>query len=126
MAYKLVEFDGTPRIKLSSSKVLYPGRKQLFRSEHDERFSHDLLAPFGSEQEGTPLLQQVMRGGHIVEANVPSLEESREYTRRQFTRLPDSLRQLRKSEPPYRVEVAEELTQLLERMQEDHRSSHQM
>ena len=31
MAYKLVEYAGKGRLKLSSKKVLYPGRKQVFR-----------------------------------------------------------------------------------------------
>ena len=31
MAYKLVEYAGKGRLELSTSKVLYPGRKQVFR-----------------------------------------------------------------------------------------------
>jgi nicotinate phosphoribosyltransferase len=123
MAYKLVEYEGRPRTKLSSSKTIFPGRKQLFRYEQDERFSHDLLAPFDSEQEGTPLLQQVMQAGRIVGSHLPSLDESREYARQQLNRLPDSLRHLRKSEPPFRVDVAEELMHTLEQMRQAHSKS---
>ena len=31
MAYKLVEYGGKGRLKLSTNKLLYPGRKQVFR-----------------------------------------------------------------------------------------------
>jgi nicotinate phosphoribosyltransferase len=123
MAYKLVEYEGKPRTKLSSSKTIYPGRKQLFRYEEDETFNHDLLASFDADQAGSPLLQPVMRAGQIVGSNLPSLDESREYARQQFSRLPESLRQLRKSEPPYRVEIAQELMHSLEQMQQAHQQS---
>ena len=35
IAYKLVEDAGRGRMKLSSGKAVLPGRKQIFRVEHD-------------------------------------------------------------------------------------------
>jgi nicotinate phosphoribosyltransferase len=63
-AYKLVEYDGRPVMKLSSAKVTTPGRQQVFRRpEHT-----DLIALIDEPPppDGTPLLESVMREGHRV------------------------------------------------------------
>ncbi|MFB7917152.1 nicotinate phosphoribosyltransferase [Streptomyces sp. NPDC056061] len=61
-AYKLVEFDGRPVMKLSSAKVTAPGRKQVFRQpgQADVVALADERPPHGA----TPLLELVMREGH--------------------------------------------------------------
>ncbi|MFF2568731.1 nicotinate phosphoribosyltransferase [Streptomyces sp. NPDC101191] len=61
MAYKLVEYDGRPVMKLSSAKVTAPGRKQVFRGPglHDVVGLANEPPPEGTE----PLLNTVMRGG---------------------------------------------------------------
>ncbi|MFJ9811039.1 nicotinate phosphoribosyltransferase [Streptomyces sp. NPDC101158] len=61
MAYKLVEYDGRPVMKLSSAKVTAPGRKQVFRGPglHDVVGLANEPPPEGTE----PLLHTVMRGG---------------------------------------------------------------
>jgi nicotinate phosphoribosyltransferase len=41
MAYKLVEYAGKGRLKLSTKKVLYPGRKQVFRQYENGRIVRD-------------------------------------------------------------------------------------
>src|SRR6185369_774146 len=43
IAYKLVEYAGCPSMKLSTGKVLLPGRKQIFRVERDGMADHDVL-----------------------------------------------------------------------------------
>jgi nicotinate phosphoribosyltransferase len=59
-AYKLVEYDGRPMMKLSSNKATAPGRKQVFRgSDGDTIGLRDEPLPDGHE----PLLVPVMRGG---------------------------------------------------------------
>lgn len=60
-AYKLVEYDGRPVIKLSSAKVSAPGRKQVFRTagQPDLITLWDEPPPAGAE----PLLRTVMRDG---------------------------------------------------------------
>ncbi|KOV53571.1 nicotinate phosphoribosyltransferase [Streptomyces sp. AS58] len=60
-AYKLVEYDGHPVMKLSSAKVTAPGRKQVFRRAGRP----DVIALAGEEppDSAQPLLRTVMRGG---------------------------------------------------------------
>ncbi|MER5497547.1 nicotinate phosphoribosyltransferase [Streptomyces sp. NPDC002561] len=60
-AYKLVEYDGRPVMKLSSAKVTAPGPKQVFRGPglRDVIGLADETPPEGTE----PLLRTVMRGG---------------------------------------------------------------
>jgi nicotinate phosphoribosyltransferase len=59
-AYKLVEYDGEPTIKLSEDKATEPGRKQVFRGpEGDLVGLRDESLPDGHE----PLLVPVMSGG---------------------------------------------------------------
>ncbi|MGV9759705.1 MULTISPECIES: nicotinate phosphoribosyltransferase [Streptomyces] len=60
-AYKLVEYDGRPMMKLSSAKVTAPGRKQVFRRPGQP----DVIA-LAAEEPPSPaqlLLGTVMRGG---------------------------------------------------------------
>ncbi|MFY0583197.1 hypothetical protein ACN28S_60895 [Cystobacter fuscus] len=69
MAYKLVEYAGRGRLKLSTGKVLLPGRKQVFREEEDGVARRDVLARHDEALPGRPLLRRVMHAGRrLVEA----------------------------------------------------------
>jgi aminobenzoyl-glutamate transport protein len=78
IAYKLVEHDGRPILKLSTGKVSSPGRKQVFRFVDDQRrFKRDLIALRSEAFEGgEPLLKKVMEQGKILGA-CPSADEIR-------------------------------------------------
>ncbi len=93
-AYKLQEYAGSGRRKHSEGKATWPGRKQVFREFKDSGvLSRDTLGLEGEGLAGTPLLVPVMREGRCV-ADLPSLEESRDYTAQQIQMLPDSLRSI--------------------------------
>ena len=77
MAYKLVEYAGRPRMKLSTKKVLYPGRKQVFRVVEGGRMVRDVIGRHDEALEGEPLLRPVMRGGVRLADGRVSLEEAR-------------------------------------------------
>ncbi len=68
IAYKLVEYEGRPILKLSSGKKTWVGQKQVFRS-HDSRgrMKEDVLG-FASERiEGAePLLRTYMENGERI------------------------------------------------------------
>jgi nicotinate phosphoribosyltransferase len=106
IVYKLVVYAGKDRIKLSTAKVLYPGRKQVFRMEVDGVASRDVLARHDEQLQGRPLLRPVMRDGKRVQGTPPSLPEIRAHARRELERLPPSLRRLEPANPPYRVEAS--------------------
>jgi nicotinate phosphoribosyltransferase len=114
MAYKLVEYTGRPRMKLSSKKVILPGRKQVFRQFAGERMLRDIIGRHDEELEGEPLLQPVLRGGERLAAARVTLEEARRHAALEQTRLPDPLRRLERSPTPYPVEVSPALNRELE------------
>jgi nicotinate phosphoribosyltransferase len=112
-AYKLVEYGGKPRIKLSTSKLSLPGRKQVFRQVVDGIASGDVVARHDERLPGKALLQPVMIGGRR-RTPAPSLEESRTLCAESVRELPPSLRELKTSVPGYAVSVSERLTALQE------------
>lgn len=90
-AYKLQEYDGIPRRKLSPDKANWPGRKQVWRRfDAEGRMTGDLVAPVGEPHEGTSLLVPTMRGGRRVGAS-PSLEEIRRHAVLALKSLPRPL-----------------------------------
>jgi nicotinate phosphoribosyltransferase len=90
IAYKLVQFDGRPVMKLSSGKKTLVAPKQVFREEKDGRLVRDTIALRDESLPGAPLLEMVMRGGKPTAPPEP-LEDLRERFRRAFRKLtPDT------------------------------------
>jgi nicotinate phosphoribosyltransferase len=117
MAYKLVEYGGKGRLKLSASKVLYPGRKQVFRQIESGRMIHDVISRFDEKLAGEPLLQPVMRqGAPILRIE---LEESRRHFQRELARLPHWLRAIEPSPNAYPVCFSEGLRHDLDRIRKE-------
>jgi nicotinate phosphoribosyltransferase len=106
--YKLVEYAGQGRLKLSPGKSILPGRKQIYRVEEDDVATHDLLAAHDEVAHGRPLLEPVMRAG-VRTARRVSLDEARERARREMGRLPAELRALAPVTTPYLVRISETL-----------------
>ncbi|MEV6616650.1 nicotinate phosphoribosyltransferase [Streptomyces sp. NPDC051051] len=107
-AYKLVEFDGRPVMKLSSAKVTAPGRKQVFRRPGcaDVIGLADERPPDG----GVPLLETVMLNGRRTGGR-PTLDESRERLAADLEALPSAARRIRAPVAP-RATVSERLSDL--------------
>jgi nicotinate phosphoribosyltransferase len=106
MAYKLVEYAGRGRIKLSQGKALLPGRKQVFRREQGGRAERDVIGRFDEALEGRPLLRPVMVAGRRLPAGRVSLADSRATARRELAMLPPELLGLAAARPPYAVELS--------------------
>lgn len=119
IAYKLVQYAGEPRMKLSSDKLIYPGRKQVFRQTENDRMAGDTLGRWDESLPGEPLLRQMMQRGERLDAGREPLDAIRDRARRESARLPDELRGLETASPPYRVERS----QMLERVAETTRQA---
>ncbi|MFF3200989.1 nicotinate phosphoribosyltransferase [Streptomyces sp. NPDC002962] len=107
-AYKLVEYEGRPVMKLSSAKVTAPGQKQVFRrpGRADVIGLRDERPP----EAGVPLLDTVMRGGRRT-AERPALATSAERLRADLAWLPSEARRIRAPVAP-RAATSEQLAAL--------------
>jgi nicotinate phosphoribosyltransferase len=114
-AYKLQQYAGKPRRKLSEGKVTWPGSKQVWRSYGaDKRMSGDILSLATDSQAGEPLIVPVMRAGKRI-APAPTLAQIREYAARELAKLPAPLRGL-ESAAEYPVQISKALTTLAAQM----------
>jgi len=106
IAYKLVEYAGCGRVKLSPGKAILPGRKQIFRVEQDGLADHDVLGRNDETGHGRPLMRQVMKDGVRLPEGRVSLDEAHECAKRELDRLPARVRHIEAARPPYRVELS--------------------
>lgn len=110
-AYKLQEYAGVARRKLSPGKATWPGRRQAWRRyDADGTMAGDTVTTHDDrEPAGEPLLGPVLRGGRRV-AGRPGLRQIRARAARELARLPEPLRRL---EPfAYPVEIGAALERL--------------
>jgi nicotinate phosphoribosyltransferase len=105
-AYKLVEYDGVPRMKLSSAKMTLPGRKQVFRHLHNGRVSDDVVGLADERRRGRPLLLPVMAEGRRLPGASPPLAAARANCREELSALPRELLELVPADPPYPVDLS--------------------
>ncbi len=109
MAYKLVEYDGAPRLKLSEGKRTLVGAKQVWRRDAGGRFAGDLIAARDEPPPGAgwePLLEPVMAGGEILAQ--PPLDGLRARHREEMAALPPALLTL-EGQAPYPVGLSPRL-----------------
>ncbi len=109
MAYKLVEYDGRPRTKLSPGKVLYPGRKQVFRFYERGLMKGDVIGRHDEDLPSQPLLEPVMQGGKRLPAGRVSLEAARSHCQAQLALLAEPLRALEPADEAYPVTFSDTL-----------------
>jgi nicotinate phosphoribosyltransferase len=111
--YKLVAVEEPGKAargvaKRSAGKRTAPGTKQVWRRRGpDGTMLEDLVTTVGDappQGPWEPLLEPWIRGGRLCR-EVPTLQESREYARRQVASLPKELRGLAAA-PPFAVRLA--------------------
>ncbi len=112
--YKLVEYAGTGRRKLSTKKATLPYRKQVFRRFADGAAVGDAIAVAGEDLPGEPLLVPVMRAGRRLEAGSEPIEDSRRRAADAVARLPSYLRDLEPGGPDYPVSLSPRLSAAVE------------
>jgi nicotinate phosphoribosyltransferase len=89
-AYKLMEYAGKPRLKKSTGKATYPGRKQVFRRTQNDRMVGDTIGLEIEQPDGRPLIRKVMSSGQRLE-NPEPLPELARRTIAQLRQLPPVL-----------------------------------
>jgi nicotinate phosphoribosyltransferase len=95
IAYKLVEFQNRPVMKLSTGKASWPGKKQVFRQKADDGLTEkDIIGARDEELPGERILREVIRGGTITSAH-PKLPEIREKLATDLAMLPGGVKALR-------------------------------
>ena len=93
-AYKLQEYAGFPRRKLSEGKATWPSRKQVWRAyDTDGRMRGDILSVETDKHSGETVIEQVMHDGKRL-APAPTLAQIRERAAAQLKRLPKPLQRL--------------------------------
>ena len=110
IAYKLTEYAGKGRMKLSAGKRSLPGRKQVFREFRDGAAVEDVIARSSETLPGVALLQPAMVAGRRVEAPSSDLQHIRAYAKEQLAALPPKLRAL-DSHERYDVAISSELAE---------------
>jgi nicotinate phosphoribosyltransferase len=114
-AYKLQDYAGRPRRKLSEGKRTWPGRKQVWRAyDAQGRMRGDVLSLEDDRQNGEALIVPVMRRGKRIGAT-QSLAQIRERAARDLARLPEPLRRL-EAGVTYPVEISARLKALAAEM----------
>ncbi len=108
IAYKLTEFAGSGRMKLSARKGTTPGRKQIFRQTADGFAVRDVVARRDETHEGRPLLEPSMLGGKPLKGRA-SLSVLREAGAAMIASLPPALRALDKADRAYPVVASDRL-----------------
>ncbi|MDI9847439.1 nicotinate phosphoribosyltransferase [Rhodoblastus sp. 17X3] len=109
IVYKLTEYAGAGRMKLSSLKSTMPGRKQVFRQEVDGVAVRDVLASADESCAGTPLLQPVMRRGARLSPPAASLSAVRDQAMRLIGKMPPEFRAFAAAGRAYPVVVSDRL-----------------
>lgn len=108
IAYKLTEYGGTGRMKLSPHKRTLPGRKQVFRRMRDGLAVGDTIACSDENLDGRPLLGPVMEQGRRVKARRSTAMLQQE-AGALIAELPPALRALKGAAVPYPVEISSRL-----------------
>lgn len=118
-AYKLVEYDGRPRLKTSEGKTSLPGRKQVYRILDGDTAVRDVIALADVGHSGQPLLETCMIDGKRTSSPEP-LDDIRSRLRRSLAQLPPIYRALETAEP-FAVQVDEPLAALQNRLVSEYR-----
>jgi len=114
IAYKLVEYDHKPVLKLSSGKQNIPSSKQIFRTSMGGRIEKDVIGFRDEHLEGEKLLVKVMQHGK-PDQSPESLETIRQRFDDEFRSLNDSIKSIRNPQT-FPVELSPNLKNLQERM----------
>jgi len=115
-AYKLVEYAGRPRLKLSPRKTILPGPKQVFRQKKNGNYTGDEICLKEEVKEGFPLLKKIMKGGKRKARPNNDLRDLRDKVKNFLNGLPKELKILTPTQKPYPVIISPKLSNLQSEM----------
>ena len=111
--YKLIEYNGKPKIKISEEKLTLPGIKQVYRIyDNDGKFKTDVLSleneppPSNSES----LLFQIVKNGELMK-ELPKLDDIQKFYLENIKKLPDSYKKLEEAHI-FELHISKKLQQL--------------
>ena len=114
IAYKLVQFNGRPIMKLSSGKKTLVAPKQVFRRKKNSRLIADTIALRQEMLEGEPLLRAVMRGGKRT-GERETLEAIRGRFKEEFEKLAPATKSIENPQM-HPVDISDRLESLQQRV----------
>jgi nicotinate phosphoribosyltransferase len=112
--YKLTEYKGIPRIKISEGKLTYPGKKQIYRIfDKNGIFKEDVLM---LDDESPPpnseaLLFPVLKKGTLV-SELPELNEIQQVYLDNINKLPEDFKVLEENHI-FNLKVSQKLEELI-------------
>ncbi|MDZ7669694.1 MAG: nicotinate phosphoribosyltransferase [Gammaproteobacteria bacterium] len=117
IADKLVDYNGSGRMKLSTGKPSLPGAKQIYRRFEDDTARGDVLARRDETRDGTPLLEPYVRRGRRVR-ETDSAERCRQRADAALAALPAEIRAVHRAAEAYPVTLSDQLQDHRERVQQ--------
>ncbi|GAB6066204.1 nicotinate phosphoribosyltransferase [Aquifex pyrophilus] len=93
IAYKLVEYEGKPKYKLSPGKKTFPYKRQVYRYYKGGKMAYDETVKWGEEREGEKLVKLYVENGKLKE-KLPSLKEIREVVIEELNKLPEEFKDI--------------------------------
>ena len=112
--YKLIEYNGQAKIKISEEKFTYPGKKQIYRIYNEQgTFKEDVLmldndeAPTNSEA----LLIPIMKKGNLI-SKIPQLMEIQQYYLKNIKKLPSEYKTLDENHV-FKLKISKKLRELI-------------
>lgn len=108
IAYKLVEYAGEGRMKLSTGKQTLPGAKQVFRQYEDGVARQDILGRRDESVDGIPLMTLFLRDGKRIK-EAEHADQARERAARELGALPDRIRSIHQADSPYEITLGNAL-----------------
>jgi nicotinate phosphoribosyltransferase len=113
MAYKMVQYDNRPVLKLSPGKSTLAGEKQIFRFLGSEgKLKKDVIGLRGDDVKGAePLLEKVMERGKVI-VRMPLLSQIQKRFFDEFSRLEEKYKSFEREEKKFPVSLSPRLDNL--------------
>ena len=104
-------------MKTSINRISYPGPKQIFRFEKNNRFIKDIITLEKEKiDNATPLLIPYLQQGKLIQ-KLPNLVEIKNYHQKQIASLPERFKKISNKKEEYSVFFSEKLIEVMKVLQ---------